>query len=234
MHLDIQLTLRWNLVEATATSITLNVNDTKTVTGILTDTLEALEQTALNTSLVILSLSLQDFLLLASLLHNLVKLTTLVLKGSLTVVELLLSTHHIALTLLNLLHSLLDLLLAELNLQFLELNLLCKSIILAVVLYLVKLTVVTLNTCLSLLNVGTALHDSLLIVVDVTLNLVQTNIKTFYLILKVLNLKRKFTTKSTLLVNLRKSKLQLIESFELILYCQICRIFSCHKFNDII
>ena len=30
-HADIQLTLWWNLAEATATSITLNVNDTKTI-----------------------------------------------------------------------------------------------------------------------------------------------------------------------------------------------------------
>ena len=48
VHLDIQLALRWNLVEATTTSITLYVNDTQTIASTLTNTLEAREQTRLN------------------------------------------------------------------------------------------------------------------------------------------------------------------------------------------
>ena len=40
MHLDVELPLRWNLVEATTTSITLHINDTQTVASVLADTLE--------------------------------------------------------------------------------------------------------------------------------------------------------------------------------------------------
>ena len=53
VHLDIELALRWNLVEATATCITLHVNDTQTVAGTITDALEALEQTWLNLLLIL-------------------------------------------------------------------------------------------------------------------------------------------------------------------------------------
>ena len=45
MHLDIQLTLGWNLIEATTTGITLYIDDTQTITRILTDTFERSQQT---------------------------------------------------------------------------------------------------------------------------------------------------------------------------------------------
>ena len=40
VHLDIELTLGWNLVEATTTGITLYINNTQTIAGIATDALE--------------------------------------------------------------------------------------------------------------------------------------------------------------------------------------------------
>ena len=59
VHLDIQLALRWNLVEATTTCITLHINDTQTIAGTLADTLEAGEQTWLNLLLKLKSLLLE-------------------------------------------------------------------------------------------------------------------------------------------------------------------------------
>ena len=70
MHLDIELALRWNLVEATATCVTLHVNDTQTVAGTITDALEALEQTWLNLLLELECLLLQILLFLTGFSHN--------------------------------------------------------------------------------------------------------------------------------------------------------------------
>lgn len=47
--LDVQLTLRWNLVKATSTSITGNSNYSKSVAGILADTLECCQKTLFDT-----------------------------------------------------------------------------------------------------------------------------------------------------------------------------------------
>ena len=70
VHLDIELALRWNLVEATATCITLHVNDTQTVAGTITDALEALEQTWLNLLLELECLLLQILLFLTGFSHD--------------------------------------------------------------------------------------------------------------------------------------------------------------------
>ena len=46
VHLDIQLALRRDFVEATSTRVTLYGDDTESVTGTLTDALERLQQAA--------------------------------------------------------------------------------------------------------------------------------------------------------------------------------------------
>ncbi len=103
VHLDIELALRWNLVEATATCITLHVNDTQTVAGTLADTLEAGEQTWLNLLLKLESLLLQTLLLLTGFRHDVVKLRTLLYQARLAVSLLLLSLVQVELALADLL-----------------------------------------------------------------------------------------------------------------------------------
>ena len=88
MHLDVQLALRWNLVEATATSIALYIYNTQTVAGTLADTLEAGKQTWLDFLLQFSSFFLQVLLFLTSFLHDSVELSTLLNQTSFAVLLL--------------------------------------------------------------------------------------------------------------------------------------------------
>ena len=63
-HTDIQLLLRRNLVEATTTSITLNVGNTQSVTRVLTDTFESLKQTRFDSCFQVFGLFSQLFFFL--------------------------------------------------------------------------------------------------------------------------------------------------------------------------
>ena len=64
VHLDIELTLWRNLVEATTASITLHIHDTQTIASTLADTLEAAEQTSVDSrDLVLVSEFLNIYLL---------------------------------------------------------------------------------------------------------------------------------------------------------------------------
>lgn len=59
VHLDIELALWRNLVEATTAGVTLHIHDAKTVAGRLTNTLEAGQQTRFNFRLQLLGFLLE-------------------------------------------------------------------------------------------------------------------------------------------------------------------------------
>ena len=113
MHLDIQLTLGWNLVEATTTSITLHVYDTQTIAGILADTLERGKQTWLNLCLQFVSFLLQFLLLCARLVHNLVKLALLQIQVALLFLQHVLVALQLFLLLSDTVLSLIDFLVTK-------------------------------------------------------------------------------------------------------------------------
>ena len=77
---------------------------------------------------------------------------------------------------------------------------------------------ISLHTLLSLLNLALLLGYSLLKIVDVALNMLNTSLESGNLVLKVLHLKRKFATQRTFLVDSRESSLKLIESLQFALY----------------
>ena len=82
MHPDIELTLGRNLIEATTAGIALYIDHTKTVAGILTDTLERGKQTGFDLCLEVLHLLLQLLFLSTCLSHNLIQLCVLDPKGN--------------------------------------------------------------------------------------------------------------------------------------------------------
>ena len=230
MHLDVELALRWNLVEATATCITLHVNDTQTVAGTITDALEALEQTWLNLLLELECLLLQILLLLTGLSHDRLKFRTLHYQALLAVSLLVLSLVKVVQTLVNHLLSLADLLAAKLDFQLLELDFLAQSIILAVVAYHFELLLVTLYASLSILNLALLLVNGAVKLLNIGLNLLDTGGETSNIVFQILNFERQLTSQRTLFINCRQSGLKLIESLQLLFHCQICRIFLCHNF----
>ena len=127
VHLDIQLALRRNLVEATTAGITLHVYDAQSVAGTLADALEAGEQTWLNLLLKLKSLLCKALLLFAGLSHDVLKLRTLLYQSVLTVGLLLLSLVKVVLTLTHLCQALANLLVAKLDFQLLELDFLART-----------------------------------------------------------------------------------------------------------
>ena len=148
VHLDVELTLRRNLVEATTASITLHVNDTQTVAGILTDTLVTGKQTLFDLQLQFLGSLLELLLFSTSLAHDLIELALLLLEGDLTVLDQLFSLLQVLTALLNLNISLANFLVTEFDLQFLELDFLAQRVVFAVVLHVVQLTLVAFHACL--------------------------------------------------------------------------------------
>ena len=229
MHLDVELTLGRNLVEATATGITLHIDDTQTVTGILTDTLERGEQTGLDLRLQILHLFLQLIFLSTGLSHDLLEFRLLHIQVTLTLSNHLLISLQLVLLLLNTSVGLTDLLVAEFNLQCLELDFLAQCVILTVVLHLIELTLITSHAGLSLNDLTFLLGDGALELSNLVLDLLNTGGQTFDLIFQVLNLKRQLTSQCTLLVDSRECSLKLIKGLQLLFHSQICRIFLCHN-----
>ena len=112
VHLHVKLSLWWNLVEASATSVALHIYYAQTVTSVLAYALEALQQSALNLQFDVLCLSLENILLLACLLHYLIQFATLVLQVVLALVNLLLHALAVSLTVIDALLALAYLLLA--------------------------------------------------------------------------------------------------------------------------
>ena len=64
MHFDLHLLLRRDSVEATATCIALDINDTESVSGILADAFECCQSTGVNFRFESFSLFTQPFFIL--------------------------------------------------------------------------------------------------------------------------------------------------------------------------
>ena len=229
MHLDIKLALGRNLIEATTTGVTLHVNDSQTVTGILTDTLERCEQTRLNLRLQVLHLSLQLLLLGTGLFHNLVELALLDIQVLTTVVDNLLILSQFLLLLLYAGSGLLDLLVAELNLQRLILNLLRQRVVLTIVLHIVQLSLVTLHAGLSGLNLALLQGHCLLKFSNIGIDFVHTRSESLDFIFKVLYFQRQFASQCTLLVDSRECGLQLKEGLQTLFNRHVHWVFLCHN-----
>ena len=229
MHLDIELALRWNLVEATATCITLHVNDTQTVAGTITDALEALEQTWLNLLLELECLLLQILLFLTGFSHDRLELRTLHYQTLLAVCLLVLSLVKVVQALVDCLLRLADFLAAKFDFQLLELDFLAQSIILAVVANHFELLLITLHASLSLLNLVLLLIDGAVKLLNIGLDFLDTGGKTSNIVFQILNFERQLTSQRTLFINCRQGGLKLIESLQFLFHCQICRIFLCHN-----
>ena len=218
MHLDVELTLWRNLVEATTASIALHINNSETVACVLTNALEACEQTRLNSCLQLLGTLLELLLFLACFLHNLVELVLLLSEGSLAVLNEVVCVVEFLSLVLYLSQRLTNFLVAKLYLQALKLYFLCERVILAVVLHVIELHLVTLHACLCLVNLRTLLSHGILKLGYLVADFLHTDVKTFNLVLQVLHLKRKFTAQRAFLVDSRQSGLELIKSLQLLFH----------------
>ena len=218
MHLDVQLTLGRNLVEAAATGITLHIDDTQTVAGILADALERGEQARLNLGLIFLSFLLQLILLSAGLLDNLIELALLQVQVTLLLIQHSLGSLQFFLLLSDAALGLADFLVTELNLQRLILNLLRQCVVLTVVAHVVQLLLVAGHDVLGLNNLALLLRDGTFELVNLALDALHASVHTFNLSLEVLYLQGQFTTQSLFLVDGRQGRLQLEEGLQFLFY----------------
>ena len=218
MHLDVELTLGRNLVEAATTGITLHVYDAKTVAHVLADALERGQQARLNLCLQVLCLLFQFLLLGAGLFHDLVQLAALHFEVGLLLFQQFLSALEIFCALADTLLCIGNLLVAELNLERLELNLLAQHVVLTVVAHFVQLLLVAVNAGLSFNNLTLLLRDGTLELVNLVLDAFNTGGQTFDFCVKVFYLQGQFTAQCLLLVNRREGGLKLEQIFQLLLY----------------
>ena len=204
MHLDVELALWRNLVEATAASVALYIDDAKAVTCALADALERGEQTWFDLRFEFLCLHLQMVFLGACLLDDVVEFVTLHFEFLYVVVEVQLCLLAFGNLVLNLLLCLAYLLVAELYLELLEFNLLAESVVLAVVSHIVELQLVSLHACLSLDDVALAVVDSFLKLINLVVDLVDANFQTFDFVFEVLHFKGQFASQGFFLVDGRQ------------------------------
>ena len=87
MHLDFELTLSRNTVEAPAAGVTLYSYDAETITRVLADTLESSESVIIHHLLKVFSLDKKVLLILLGLIDNILKFFFLGLQNLLIVVE---------------------------------------------------------------------------------------------------------------------------------------------------
>lgn len=139
VHLDIELTLGRNLVEATAASITLHIDNAQAVAGILADALETGKKTRLNLCFQIAGLHLQHFLFLTGFLHDFIKFGLLLAECLGAVFNEFFALGEFLFLLLYLNECLTDFLVAELYFKILELYFLGQGVILTIVLHIVEL-----------------------------------------------------------------------------------------------
>ena len=204
VHLDVELTLGRNLVEATATGITLHIDNAQSIARALPDALEAAEQTGVygrHLCFQILSLGLQLFLFLSSFLHDFIQFATLQLKILLTLSYGLLRLFQLLLSLCHFLTGLADFLVAELNLEFLKLYFLVQRIIFAIVADIVELFFLTLHAFLRLLNLISLCGHSALEIINFPLDLLEAILQSLNLILQVTHFERQLATEGALLVD---------------------------------
>ena len=231
MHLDVELTLRRNLIKAATAGIALHIDDAQTITGILADTLKRSQQARLDLSLQLMGFLAQSLFLHACLIHDLVQFALLHVEVTLFLLKHGSGAIQLHILLLDAALGLTDLLVAEFDLQRLELNFLRQCVILTVVAYVVQLLLVALHQVLRLDDLATLLRDGAIELVYLGLDTLDTRSQTFNLGLQVFYLQRQLTTQGSLLVNRRQGGLQLEEGLQFLLYRQICRIFLCHKCN---
>ena len=126
MHLDVELTLGWNLVEAATTGITLHVDDTQSVACVFADTLERREQTRLNLLFKHLGLLLEFLLFGTGFLHDFAEFALLDGQVALLFLDNGFVLYQLLVFLGNATLSLIDFLVAQFYFERLELNLLAR------------------------------------------------------------------------------------------------------------
>ena len=218
MHLDVELALGRNLVEATTTCVALHIDDAEAITSALANALEATQQTWVDFRLQLFGLSLQLLFLVLRLLHDLVELALLLVESHLAVLDDLLVHLHVALLLLHLDHGFANLLVAKFDFQRLILDFLGQRVVFAVVLHLVQLVLIAVYACLSLVDLGLLLENGGLEILDVGLDFLNTNGQSGNLVFQVLHLERQFATQGLLVVDSRKCGLKLVKGLQLLFH----------------
>ncbi len=201
MHLDVELALWRNLVEATAARIALHIDDAETVAGVLADTLETRKEARLNLGFEFFRLGLELFLFVACLLHYFVKLVLLLFESLLAVGNDLLV---VLLVLSSLCHAgfcLFYLLVAEFYFQTLIFYLLGESVILAVVSHVVELLLVACHAGLRIGYFVLLCADGIVEVVNLCLYFLDTGLQSCNLVFKVLHFEREFAAQRALCVD---------------------------------
>ena len=190
MHFDVELTLRWNLIEATTAGITLHINNTETVASVFTDTLEWRKETWFNLSLKVFHLNFQFFFLCTSFVHDLVEFVLLHFQGLTTVFDVFLIDSELLFLLCHTILSLSDFLITEFDFKFLKFDFFCQSVIFAVVLNLVQLLFVTFHADFGVFDIAFFLYDGSLILIDICLDFLDTSCQSFDFIFQVLYFQR--------------------------------------------
>ena len=153
-ELKVYLTLRWNLIEATTTSVTINRHHRQTIACPFTKASEGVQKTLLNALFQANRFSTESFLFLLRFSLDTRQLILLRFEVYATLCDRFLESSYTILAVLYIGCPFGDALLRELNLQTLELNLLGEVVVFAVILDVVELLLVLLDALFSLLDFG--------------------------------------------------------------------------------
>ena len=120
VHADFKLFLRWNAVETATAGITLDVDDAKTITGVLADALEGIESTGIDTRFECFCLFAETLFVLACLAHDFLKLAALFVENVSLILKLLIGECNLTCLVFDSVVIFVDVLLAELYFKSLK------------------------------------------------------------------------------------------------------------------
>ena len=122
VHLDFELLLRGDAVEAAAAGVALDVDNTQTVAGIFADALEGIERIGVDFRLELLGLLTEALLVLTGFGNNLLEFGTLFGEHVLGVLNALFGSLDFRRLVLDLARIVVDVFLAKLDFEGLELH----------------------------------------------------------------------------------------------------------------
>ena len=159
VHLDFELLLRGDTVEAAAAGVALDVNNTQTVAGIFADALEGIERIGVDFRLELLGLLTEALLVLTGFGNNLLELGTLFGEHVLGVLNALFGSLDFSRFVLDLARIVVDVFLAKLDFEGLELYFLGEKVELAVIAHVVELLLIGSDFALRINDFLALLHE---------------------------------------------------------------------------
>lgn len=211
VHLDFDLLLRGNAVEAATAGVTVDDDDAETIAGILADTLECIESTVVDTGFERLGTTDEIFLFGAGFVDDIVEVGFLLGQNLSLVYDILLDRSDVGLAVVDFALDFANVLLAEFDFESLVFDFLGKIVEFVVVAHIVELLTIALDERLLVLDLVLLGSTLDLEILDIALIALYAGVKTGDSVLQVLHLERELAADVADAVDFGENGLEFVE-----------------------